>query len=73
MKDCSQCGKSVIKYHRIYKGEDIAILAMFVCLSCCHAQNVVRFIDFIIRKNKQFVRLVVITNLVSDVVRKGMK
>ena len=21
MKDCSQCGKSVIKYHRIYKGE----------------------------------------------------
>ena len=52
---------------------DNAILAMFVCLSRYHAQNVVRSIGLTIRKNKLFVRLVVITNLVSDVARKGMK
>jgi len=55
------------------RARDIAILAMFACLSCYHAQNVVRSIGFTIRKNKLFVRLVVITDLVSDVARKGMK
>lgn len=40
MKDCSQCGKSVIKYHRIYKGEGychtcyVRVFKLLPCSKC---------------------------------------